>query len=56
MTLNPFKHAAKSSPHCTANVGNGVFCGRESVPGDNLCTFHKTLYGPWRKAAVKKAA
>ena len=55
MTLNLFKHHVATA-HCTANIGAGIVCGRESAPGDNLCTFHRTLFGPWLKAATKKAA
>lgn len=56
MTLNLFKHIPAPTAQCLAKVGNGVACGRESVPGDSLCTFHRTLFGPWLKAATKKAA
>jgi hypothetical protein len=56
MTLNPFKHGYPATEHCSASVGNGVACGRESAPGDSLCTFHRTLFGPWLKAATKRAA
>lgn len=56
MTLKLFKHAPVATEYCTANVGNGVACGRDSVPGNSLCTFHRNLFGPWLKAATKKAA
>jgi hypothetical protein len=56
MTLNPFKHAVIPTRHCTASVGNGVGCGRESAAGDHLCVFHRTLFGPWLKVATKRAA
>ena len=55
MTLNFLKHHI-ASEHCTASTGIGITCGRDSLPGDNLCHFHRTLFGPWFKAAVKKAA
>lgn len=56
MTLNLFRHPAIASGRCTASVGNGVECGREAAEGDSLCTFHRTLFGPWLKAATKRAA
>jgi hypothetical protein len=56
LNLNPFGKHEEPSPYCVASVGNNIVCGRESAPGESLCTFHRTLAGPWFRAATKKAA
>jgi hypothetical protein len=56
LKLNLFARPEAPSHYCVANVGNGIACGRESVAGESLCSFHRTLNGPWFKAATKKAA
>jgi hypothetical protein len=58
MTLNLhlFAKHEQASATCLASVGNGIVCGRASVPGESLCSFHRTLFGPWYRAATKRAA
>jgi len=56
LKLNPLSKPEAPSDHCIASVGNGIPCGRESVAGESLCTFHRTLVAPWLKATTKKAA
>ncbi len=58
MNLNLFHFGRHATPseRCIAQVGIGVVCGRESTHGESLCDFHRTLEGPWLKAATHRAA
>jgi hypothetical protein len=46
----------ETGTRCGASVGNNVVCGRPCSPRTGLCEFHSTLYGPYIKAATRRAA